>query len=261
MSAPGDTRQEDRAIGLHTAQAELFSTRYEELRRDPYASCFSYGRHRLRLLLDRLLPKQGTGLCLLDVGCGTGHQLDEMHERGFKTTGVDGSAAMLEHARRLNPDATLGRAEVDALPFADACFDVILCLEVLRYLPQIGRCVGEMARTVRPGGTCFATASPLFNLNGYPLLNRLVQHVSLGRFVRLKQYFHTSSGLRKVFLAAGFREARVHGVYIGLINWVEKISPGRLPALLRRWEAVDAALADRPFLRDLSGMLLVHAVR
>jgi len=52
-----------------------------------------------------------------------------------------------------------------------------------------------------------------------------------------------------------------HGVYLGPINWVERLAPRALPGVLRRWEPMDARLADRPLVRDLSGMLLVHAIR
>jgi ubiquinone/menaquinone biosynthesis C-methylase UbiE len=260
MTNAGDARK-DRAVEVHSAQAGLFAARYVELDRDPYASCFNYSRRRLEVLLDRLLPARGDGLRLLDVGCGTGHHMARARARGFTVTGVDGSPEMLEQAARACPGAELHRCDVEVLPFRAGSFDLVLSIEVLRYLPDVRPLVSELARVTRPGGTCLATASPLFNLSGYPVLNRLAAALPLGNLVRLRQFFHTSPGLVRRFRSAGFSSVDTHGVYLGPINWVERLAPRALPRVLRRWEPVDARLVDRPLVRDLSGMLLVHAVR
>ncbi len=253
--------QKERAVEVHSAQAGLFAARYRALDLDPYASCFNYSRRRLETLLDRLLPARGDGLRLLDVGCGTGHHLARARARGFVLAGVDGSEEMLEQAARACPEAELQRSDVEALPFPAGSFDVVLSIEVLRYLPDARACTRELARVVRAGGTCLATASPLFNLSGYPVLNRLAATLPLGNLVRLRQFFHTSVGLRRLFQNAGFGQVAIHGVYLGPINWVERLAPRALPRLLKRWEPLDARVADLPLVRDLSGMLLVHGIR
>jgi SAM-dependent methyltransferase len=255
------TAPEEEAIHVHSEQASLFRERYDALTSDPYASSFAYSRHRLQRQLDRLLPPASPGARLLDLGCGTGHHLLWARGLGFEVTGTDGSEAMLTEARRLNPSSDLHLAPADAQPFAQASFDATLCIEVLRYLPQIDPCLREMSRVLKPGGVAIATASPLFNLNGFPLLNRLGRWVPALHTVRLKQFFHTSWGLERHLRRAGFREVVAHGVYLGLGNWIERISPRSLPRFLRAFERVDGAVADRPLLRDLSGMLLVHATR
>lgn len=248
-------------IRVHSEQATLFSERYETLRTDPYGSCFAYSRHRLQVLLDRLLPLPSLPTRLLDVGCGTGYHLAWAQARGYEAAGVDGSAEMLAEARRLNPNADIRQAEVDALPFPGDLFDAVLCVEVLRYLPQTEPCIRELARVLRPNGVCLATASPLFNLNGFPLLNRAgLLLPSLG-LVRLKQFFHTAAGLKRRFHRAGFRTVTAHGVYLGLCNWIEKLAPRALPKFLRVTEPYDAALSDLRGVRGLAGMLLIHAIR
>lgn len=252
--------QKERAVETHSDQADLFDGRYR-VGRDPYSSCFHYSRHCLDRFLDRLLPPPPAGQRLLDVGCGTGYYLAWARARGFAVTGLDGSADMLERAARLNPGVELKKADVESLPFEDASFDAVVCIEVLRYLPDSRRCVEEMLRVLRPGGICLVTASPRFNISGYPLINRIAAAFPLGNLVRLRQFFHTSRGLRREFEGAGFRRVRTHGVYLGPINWVERLTPSLLPPLLRAWEPIDARIADRPIVRDLSGMLLVHAER
>jgi ubiquinone/menaquinone biosynthesis C-methylase UbiE len=149
----------------------MFAARYGES--DPYASCFAYSRARLEHWLNHGLPARGDGARLLDLGCGTGHQMASLRDRGFEVTGVDGSAEMLAHARANNPDAELHQADVGQLPLADESFDYVLSIEVLRYLSEPERCVAEIARVLRPGGVALATATPLLNLNGYALVNRV----------------------------------------------------------------------------------------
>lgn len=47
-----------------------------------------------------LVPAVPAGASILDLCCGTGRLAALLHERGFKVTGVDNSAAMLSFARR-----------------------------------------------------------------------------------------------------------------------------------------------------------------
>ena len=253
--------QKQRAIDQHSIQAEEFARRYEELSEEAYRSCFAYSRRRLDRLLERYLPPQGAGLRLLDIGCGTGHHMSSLRGRGFTVAGVDGSEDMLAHARANNPGAEIRHADVEELPFPDHSFDFIVCIEVLRYLPDSSRSIQEMARVLKPGGVCLATATPAFNLNGYWLVNRFANLVRVGNLVRLKQYFATSSGLKRDFVKAGFADPVMHGVYFGPINWVERLAPFATERLLKRWEPLDARLADNSFLRNLSNMFLVRATR
>jgi ubiquinone/menaquinone biosynthesis C-methylase UbiE len=249
------------AVDVHSRQAPEFVSSYESLERDPYASAFTYSRMRLEQALAGHLPRTGEGLRALDVGCGTGHHLRALTARGFEVAGVDGSQEMLVAARLANPTAELQQADVAALPFPDSSFDMILCIEVLRYLSDAQRCVAEMARVLRPGGVCLATAAPLFSLNGYALVNRIALLVPVGDLVRLKQFFTTPASLRRQFEANEFEGVEVHGVYTGPINWVEHLAPRRFESFVRRWERLDRRLADRPALRGLSNMLLVRAER
>ena len=259
MMAEVSTEQGKRAVEVHSEQAGLFAERYGQ--DDPYGSVFAYSRKRLDGFLDEYLPPTDAGLRLLDVGCGTGHQLLRWRSYGYEVAGVDGSGEMLAHARENNPDAELREADARKLPFDDASFDRVTSIEVLRYLPDPHRSIEEMARVLRPGGICLATAAPLFALNGYALVNRVAVALPLGNLTRLKQFFTTSRRLRRQFHDAGFSEVTVHGVYLGPLIWIERLARKRLPGALRRWEPVDAALADRPVLRDLSNTYLVSAVR
>jgi SAM-dependent methyltransferase len=253
--------QKQLAIETHSTQADEFAERYRTPAADAYGSCFTYSRKRLDVWLQRYLPERGDGMRFLDVGCGTGDHMARYRARGFEVAGVDGSEKMLEHARANNPGAEIRRADVEAIPFPDCVFDFVLCIEVLRYLPDARNCVKEMARVLKPGGICLVTAAPIFNLNGYWLVNRVANVVRIGDLVRLKQFFTSSSNLRRRFQAAGFERPSIHGVYFGPINWVERLAPRALPSVLKTWEQADGSVADVPLLREFSNMFLVHAVK
>jgi len=248
---------EDEAVAQHSREAHDFTRGYEQLERDPYATCFAYSRRRLDLLLARLLPETREGTRLLDVGCGTGHHLARLASRGYRCAGVDGSAGMLGQARALGLGAPLAQGDVARLPFASAAFDVALCVEVLRYLPDGGPLLREIARVLRPGGTCLVTAIPRLSLNGYPLVNRLFPR---GRgFSPLRQYFTGVRALRRDLERAGLAPCAVHPVYWGPVNWVERLLPRLLPRVLRRWEPIDAAACARTWTGATANMLLAVA--
>src|SRR5215471_4158190 len=124
---------ESRAVAVHDEQAELFERRYEELRLDPYHDPFTYSRRKIEQVLVGYLDALADGGRLLDVGCGTGDLLSRLGKR-FECAGCDPSGEMLKRARRRNPGAVLTRATAEALPYEDSCFEVVFCIEVIRYL-------------------------------------------------------------------------------------------------------------------------------
>jgi hypothetical protein len=135
----------------------------------------------------------------------------------------------------------------------------------LNRTPSTGSCpskcgaLKEMGRVLGPGGTAVVTACPRFNLNAYTLVNRLGASGKVSGLTPLRQYFTTSSALTRGFKAAGFDQIEVHGVYLGPINWVERLARPILRPLLRAWEPFDSMVADLGPLRELSNMFVVIA--
>jgi ubiquinone/menaquinone biosynthesis C-methylase UbiE len=98
-------------------------------------------------------------LRVLDVGCGTGrtlHQLAIAHPQ-LRLHGADLSPAYVRLARKRLIDVdevTLAVENGEALPWADATFDIVTSVYMFHELPSNARrnVVREMFRVVKPGG-------------------------------------------------------------------------------------------------------------
>ncbi|HIE38798.1 MAG TPA: class I SAM-dependent methyltransferase [Anaerolineales bacterium] len=96
---------------------------------------------------------------VLDVGTGTGRLpralLFQPRFRG-RVVGLDISRRMLAQAARLTrPHAgrvTLIWQDARTLPFLDAAFDAVTCLEVLEFTTDPTGVLRELVRVLRPGG-------------------------------------------------------------------------------------------------------------
>lgn len=96
---------------------------------------------------------------ILDLGCGTGNHALRLARRGYATTGVDRSAAMLDVARAKSEEAGLAvrLVEDDVSSYSlDAHFDVALMMfAVLSYQQanaDVRRTLETTRRHLRPGG-------------------------------------------------------------------------------------------------------------
>ncbi len=119
-----------------------------------YDAVFDPMNRGLRAIGFDLLPPL-PGMEVLDIGCGTGLQLERYQEGGARVHGVDPSPSMLAKARdRLGPSADLQQVDGTHLPYADDRFDVVLLTLVLHELdPPVRRAVlKEAGRVVKPEG-------------------------------------------------------------------------------------------------------------
>lgn len=92
---------------------------------------------------------------VLEVGCGTGEFAERVaRELGAEVVAVDISGRMVELTAARGIDARV--ADVQALPFEDAEFDVAVANWVLYHAPDVDLAIRELARVLRPGGRLVA---------------------------------------------------------------------------------------------------------
>ena len=109
------------------------------------------------------------GDAVLDLGCGFGRHAFEAARRGARVVALDAGreevlavratfAAMID-AGEIDAGTRAAAVQGDALavPFADECFDRVICSEVLEHIPDDLAAIGELARVLRPGGTMAVT--------------------------------------------------------------------------------------------------------
>jgi SAM-dependent methyltransferase len=118
--------QPDEVRSSYDMVAEPYAKKFfDELSRKPFD----------RRLLDEFaaaLPARG----VLDVGCGPGHVAGYLSERGLDATGVDLSPAMVEIARRLNPEIPFHVADMRELPAADSSVGGIAAFYSVIHIPR-----------------------------------------------------------------------------------------------------------------------------
>jgi SAM-dependent methyltransferase len=97
------------------------------------------------------------GMCVLDLGCGTGRALPPLRAAvgpSGQVVGLDATYEMLAEARRHGRGAlaTLLLGDALRLPFPSACADAIFAGGLLPHLEEPERALAEMARVTRPSG-------------------------------------------------------------------------------------------------------------
>lgn len=105
---------------------------------------------RVELVLE-LLPQLGPEARLLDIGCLDG-ELTRLYASRVGTRRVSGiDVALAERARANGVDALeLDLNRGDPLPYPDASFDVVTCLETLEHLYPTDHVVAEIRRVLKP---------------------------------------------------------------------------------------------------------------
>jgi SAM-dependent methyltransferase len=106
-----------------------------------------------------------SGQRVLDVACGTGVVAITAARAGARVTGLDLTPELLavarDNARTAAVDIDWHEGDVEALPFPDAGFDVVVSQFGHMFGPRPDVTIGEMLRVLKPGGTiAFSTWPP-----------------------------------------------------------------------------------------------------
>jgi ubiquinone/menaquinone biosynthesis C-methylase UbiE len=103
-------------------------------------------------------------LQLLDCGCGTGHNLATLLRPYGRAFGFDLTPGGLLRAHAAG--FPLARADMAAIPFQSARFDLVTSFDVMQYVADDYAVMQEMARVLKPGGALVVTAAALDVLRG-----------------------------------------------------------------------------------------------
>jgi ubiquinone/menaquinone biosynthesis C-methylase UbiE len=96
------------------------------------------------------------GASVADLGCGSGVFTDLLQKQGYAAVGLDISPKLIGLARQKYPGVEFLEGDVEQLPFPDASLDGILLSGLVHHLPDPARCVGEVFRVLKSGGSFVA---------------------------------------------------------------------------------------------------------
>jgi SAM-dependent methyltransferase len=217
----------------------------EARRRPPLDSATWAVRAPLARWLEQEARAAGSGYRVLDVGCGIKPYFPFFEPYASEYVGVDID----------NPAAELEGA-VEALPVADASFDLVLCNQVLEHADDPTQAVRELRRVVAPGGRVLAST------HGVQVYHPAPDDLWRWTHAGLERLFRTNADWSEVTVrpASGTTAcvAMLAAIYIDLLSRRAHAAPaGR--ALVRGLNRAAAAIDARsPALRE-PGPGTIHA--
>src|ERR1700761_325323 len=200
-----------------------------ELYDDKHSFVFEYGGNVLELL------EVKRGERVLDLGCGTGHLTQQIHERGGVVTGIDSSPDMIWRAKETYQDVDFEVADATDFHF-DKPFDAVFSNATLHWIKDADTAIKCIYDSLKPGGRFVAEMGGKGN----------VKHLVAATAVILKNhginlpasanpwYFPSLSeytgkleaqGFRVTFAAHFDRDTLLQDGRQGVVKWLKMFAP------------------------------------
>ncbi len=196
------------------------------------------------------------GETVLDIGCGTGaaaRYAAELVGASGEVVATDINAGMIACARTLDLTGAVDwrRDNVEALPYEDARFDAVVGNQVLQFLPDKPKALGEVRRVMKANGRLALTV--------YCQLDLCPAHAAVARAleshdvdpagIRNPYSFGDPVALGDAIQNAGFRDVSVirkpmESRFASPESFVEALAAGGPSARLALEQLDEAGLAD-----------------
>ena len=153
---------------------------------------------------------------VLEVGCGTGHWLRMLVEKGIRAAGLDASIGMLAYARD-DARCPVVHGLAEQLPWASASFDRLFCVNALHHFQNKAAFAAEARRVLRPGGQMMTIGlDPHAGVDHW----YVYEYFEPAFLTDTRRYLATNE-IRDIMQAAGFVDCATHEI---------QHIPARLPA-------------------------------
>lgn len=96
------------------------------------------------------------GKTVLDLGCAGGFMAEAIAAKGAQVSGIDPAQDAIKAAKHHAAESGLDIAYVvgvgEQMPYPDATFDRVVCVDVLEHVEDLTQVLAEVARVLKPGG-------------------------------------------------------------------------------------------------------------
>lgn len=203
---------------LYDIQVEvLFSGTANAMRRQCLVPVAQYLRH-----------KDQRRMALLDVACGTG-RFARFAKEAFPrlaVTGSDLSEAYLDEARAHARPYKIGfqQGAAEALPFADASFDIVTSIYLYHEVPPVIRreIAREFARVLKPGGLLVFMDS--LQTGDTPEVDAMLEAFPTN-FHEPYYPSYLREDLKQIFGEAGFTKTTAEPIFLSKLVTATKVGP------------------------------------
>ena len=214
------------------------------------------------------------GAAILDVGCGTGQDTQDLARAvgpGGRVIGIDSSATMLQEARArvVNMQLPVEYVLADAtqLPFANASFDGCQASRVLGHLREPDKALAEIVRVARPGARIVAADGDL-DVTIVEIPDRTLARKMIHAACDQMAQGWMGRQMPRLFKQAGLSDIRVEGrlmpldyaffqlAFHGILQRAQEADAISEEDLIRFWSALELAEQEQLFFARVGGFIV-----
>jgi ubiquinone/menaquinone biosynthesis C-methylase UbiE len=193
------------------------------------------------------------GMRIADLGCGSGVFTNLLHQKGFKSIGLDISPKLIALGRAKYPEIEFLEGDVEHLPFPSSNLDGVLLSGIVHHLPDPSCCANEVFRVLKPGGVFIAFDPNRMNPFMYLYRDRsspFYSSVGVTENERPVLAYQTAAAFRKSGFVVGTD-------YISDLNY-RYLASSKLRWLLPAYNAVDRVVFSPDFMKPLRSFVLTY---
>lgn len=156
-----------------------------------------------KAIVELIDPQNGASM--LDLGCGTGILLQQLHllNRGLKLYGLDISPEMVKIASSKVPGANIQNGSASKLPYKANLFDYVTCANSFHHYPDSQLTIKEIFRVLKHGGK-FVLLDPFVDGLFRKFINRTINIL----FNEGDTKIYSGEAIKLMFQDAGFKSIR-----------------------------------------------------
>lgn len=150
-----------------------------------------------------------TGKKILDVGCGSGLDLDFFQEKGLKVYGIDISPELVAITKEKLPKQEILEGTFNYLPWKDSTFDIIWSKYALQHEKDISISLQEIYRVLKKKGKAFIQVThpmrscELITNKNYFQKGEIINYPTIDGNI-INEYHHTITEWIQTILQTGF---------------------------------------------------------